>query len=111
LVGNQFIIIRSELGFNVLPASLKLKSHGVSIGSIQLGVAINDPRSRQPCGALPRRIAHHTVGRFQSKLIKQLLEEPLALNLWHRAQMVAVEVQQVEGVVLDVACLQPPSAA
>jgi hypothetical protein len=40
-------------------------------------------------------------------LIKQLLEEPLALNLWHRAQIVAVEVQQVEGVVLDAA---PPAA-
>ena len=37
----------------------------------------------------------------QPMLIKQLLEEPLALNLWHRAQIVAVEVQQVEGVVRE----------
>jgi hypothetical protein len=42
-------------------------------------------------------------GRFQPLLIKQLFEQPLSFDLRHGAQVVAVEVQQVEGVVLDAA--------
>jgi hypothetical protein len=39
--------------------------------------------------------------RLQAVLVEQLLEEPLALDLRDGAQVVAVQVEQVEGVILD----------